>query len=354
MILKTLRVTKFQSVQDSNEFEIGDITCLVGKNEAGKTSLLKAIYRLNPIIPEEDKFSVTDDYPRSSVEDYRHAIESKKQKHDFVISAKYELGNEIEDIKANFGENALLSNELVLKRGYENRLYITLLLNEVEIFKHIINSYSLTPEVKNALLKSTDFKNAAEILKASETSEEIKKLQKRIDGIIKKGLMITIYDNYVEPHVPKFLYFDEFYQLIGAENIEELIKRKESDELKPSDMPMLGLIELARLDLDELVNPDRTQTLINKLQGASNHLSKQILKYWSQNKHLKIDFDVRPGRFGDPAGMRSGNNIWAQIYDQKRWVSTNLGSRSRGFVWFFSFLSWYSKTLRENDNIPFY
>ena len=45
MLLKKVHVTHFQSIKDANEFEIGDITCLVGKNEAGKTSLLKALYR---------------------------------------------------------------------------------------------------------------------------------------------------------------------------------------------------------------------------------------------------------------------------------------------------------------------
>ena len=49
MRLVQAQVTDFQSVHDSTPFDIGDVTCLVGKNEAGKTALLKAIYRLNPI-----------------------------------------------------------------------------------------------------------------------------------------------------------------------------------------------------------------------------------------------------------------------------------------------------------------
>ena len=56
MKLTKVRITEFQSIQDSTEFEIGDITCLVGKNEAGKTALLKALYRLNPIIEEDSSF----------------------------------------------------------------------------------------------------------------------------------------------------------------------------------------------------------------------------------------------------------------------------------------------------------
>jgi hypothetical protein len=40
------------------------------------------------------------------------------------------------------------------------------------------------------------------------------------------------------------------------------------------------------------------------LEGAGNHLTRQILPYWSQNKHLQMRFDVRPVQGGDPEGMR--------------------------------------------------
>jgi len=33
-----VRVQNYRSVEDSGEFEISDLTCLVGKNEAGKTA----------------------------------------------------------------------------------------------------------------------------------------------------------------------------------------------------------------------------------------------------------------------------------------------------------------------------
>ena len=65
MKLTKVRVSDFQSVRDSTEFDIGDVTCLVGKNEAGKTALLQAMYRLRPIVDTDDGYSVTDDYPSS-------------------------------------------------------------------------------------------------------------------------------------------------------------------------------------------------------------------------------------------------------------------------------------------------
>ncbi len=48
MKLPKVRVQNERSVEDSGEFEIGDLTCLVGKNEAGKTALLSAMRGLKP------------------------------------------------------------------------------------------------------------------------------------------------------------------------------------------------------------------------------------------------------------------------------------------------------------------
>lgn len=119
--------------------------------------------------------------------------------------------------------------------------------------------------------------------------------------------------------------------------------------MKRSDHPLLGLIDLARLDLDQLLNASRTQELKNKLQGASNHLSGKILKYWSQNKHLRMNFDVRPALANDPPGMQQGINIWGEVFDSKHLVSTGLHTRSTGFVWFFSFLAWYSAQKKQDQ-----
>src|SRR4051812_31808250 len=62
MKLTKVRVQNYRSVEDSEEFTICDLTCLVGKNEAGKTALLSAIRGLRPSQPFE--FDETIDYPR--------------------------------------------------------------------------------------------------------------------------------------------------------------------------------------------------------------------------------------------------------------------------------------------------
>src|SRR5436309_13695762 len=90
MKLSRVQITEFQSIRDSNEFEVGDITCLVGKNEAGKTAVLQALDRLNPVV-SPGTFDVTDDYPRADVEDYRAAVDSKEREPANVITATFTL-----------------------------------------------------------------------------------------------------------------------------------------------------------------------------------------------------------------------------------------------------------------------
>ena len=319
---------------------------MVGKNEAGKTALLRALYRLNPIIPEEGNFDVTDDYPRADVEDYQQDVESGDREPAKVIEATFTLSDEeICGIETEFGKGILSDSFLTLSKGYDNKLFVSLSTNPKKAIKSIIDQAQIpTSSSLDNLVKLADENNS------SEYSEHINRLKSIIQNInAKNGLIIYIYDKYLAGSLPKFLLFEEFYLMKGCENIEVLKTRVTQNKLEKSDYPLLGLIELARLNLDELLNHKRTEELVNKLEGASNHLSKKVLKYWSQNKHINIKFDVRPARPGDPEGMRQGTNIWGRVHDSKREVSTLLGTRSRGFVWFFSFLAWFDQQQKNNQ-----
>lgn len=351
MKLKKIHITEFQSIRDSNEFEIDDITCLVGKNEAGKTAILQALYKLNPIVEKDNKYSVTDDYPRVDVEDYRQAVEEEEQQPAIVVRATFLLDDEIEDIESEFGTNTIIKPEFTLSKGYDNKTEFTFSVNNQEALEHLISEAQLLPEVTSGLSKISGLDAAIELLAEQEQTSEVARLHKLLSEIKKRDFNGYIYDHYIEPNLPKFLYFDEYYQMKGYENIEALMERKANGTLEDSDHPMLGLIELARLELKDLLNPKRTQDLANSIEGAGNHLSKKVLKYWSQNRHLHMRFDVRPARPGDPIGMTSGTNIWAGVYDMRHLVTTSLGKRSRGFVWFFSFLAWYSQIKKANKSV---
>jgi predicted ATPase len=354
MKLSSVRITDFQCIRDTNEFQVADITCLVGKNESGKTALLQALYRLNPLIPEHSKYDVTDDYPRSDVEDYNQALESGEIEPAIAATAAFALGpEEITPIVEEFGPGIIREPVLILSKGYENKLLVTLLVNESIAVKAAVSQAQLPIELAQPLSNEETLAALSTAISQRTDPAEQEHLS-RLTGIVQKitkpgDLVHYIYKSYLEKRVPKFLYFDEYFLMTGFENIEALTQRVKSKMLKKPDYPLLGLIALARIDIKELVSPQRTQWLINKLEGASNHLSKKILQYWSQNKHLHMRFDVRPARPGDPPEMTSGTNILAQVYDTKRMVSTILGTRSKGFVWFYSFLAWFDQQQRSGE-----
>jgi predicted ATP-dependent endonuclease of OLD family len=389
MKLVAARIREFKSIWDTTTFTLGDVTCLVGKNEAGKTSVLQALYRLNPLIDGDGTFDVTDDYPRSDVENYQQAIEAKEREQAIVVEATFELDAvEKQQIADLYGPKALESDRITLSRGYERgehgcTLFIGIRVNEAAVVKHLIEAFQVPEPVKGTASKQTTIKGLADHLasrskeqaqafataqasasavadaaekataleqaKKLAESPEAKALVAKLSEFGEKKLGMHIWRTQLQQSFPKFLYFDEYYQMRGHDNVQALKKRLTEKKLQHSDHPLLGLIELARLDLDKLLGATRTQELKNKLQGASNYLSQQILKYWSQNKHLRMNFDVRPALAEDPEGMRNGTNIWGEVFDSKHLVSTGLGTRSRGFVWFFSFLAWYSAVKKKSE-----
>ena len=393
MKLKTVQIREFKSIWNSEPFKVDRITCLVGKNEAGKTAILQALYRLNPIVDGEGEFDPVEDYPRSEVEDYLQAIEQDSRDHTDVIEATFELDDdELAEIEEAYGPGALVAPEFTLSKGYAlnakkrcARTYV-LRLNERAIVGNLVKRFAppqpdtaaLAPaktlselsemlaaranqhadelaaaKVKAAAIEDEGVKaQALEAAKALGESESLKALRTHVAELVKAGqLDAQIWTRILLKRLPVFMYFDEYYQLSGHDNIQALKQRRDANTPQRSDHPLLGLIELARLDLDQLLAPTRTQELKNKLEGASNHLSKQILKYWSQNKHLRMSFDVRPALSGDPVGMQSGTNLWGEVFDTKHSVSTGLGTRSAGFVWFFSFLAWYSSVKKKNQPV---
>src|SRR5215470_15555840 len=104
MKLKKIRVQEFKSIMDSNDVDITDVTCLVGKNEAGKTAFLEALYKLNPIVPEHARFDVVEEYPRAHIGDYIVDVDQEGRDPAQVIEAYFSLDEkELASIENEFG-----------------------------------------------------------------------------------------------------------------------------------------------------------------------------------------------------------------------------------------------------------
>jgi predicted ATP-dependent endonuclease of OLD family len=347
MRLKSFRVFNFQSVLDSGLIEIEQCVCLVGKNEAGKSAILKALYKLNPVRTADGQFNITDDYPRSLVTAFQARIKKDKaSEKEKVVEVIYEMEeDEIASVSTSLGDRFLKGNTVTLTKYYDNSRSYYIECDEDEASTFLLSRVS--SEAKTAAANCTSPQEIKTALSAFSSEPEVSGVLALLNEIGGKSFCYYAW-KLLSLREPKYLYFDEYYQMRGCENIESLLKRQADKNPLRSDEPLLGLINLAGIELNELQNVQRTQELKNRLQGASVSLTKQILPYWSQNKHVQLQFDIRPALPGDPEGMKSGTNIWGEVYDTKQYASTGLGARSKGFVWFFSFVAWYSE-VRQND-----
>ena len=354
MKLKEFTVREFRSIWDPAQFKVdGRTTCLVGKNEAGKTTLLTALYRTNPIIPADAAFDETYDYPKREVEDYRFAVENGDRDEAVVVECLYELdAGDAEAVTSVFGSEVLKAKTFTHKTYYgKANNKFDLATDESAARKYLANNPALPDELKITLTEAAEWDAFAAALDAAEATEAVKALKELVAKVREKGLGSYIFYSLIWPRAPKFLYFDEYYQMEGQANLNALIARENAKTLEDSDYPLLGLINLARLDHRKLVETKNTTELKNKLEGAGNHLTKRIVKYWSQNRHIQMRFDVRDAKPEDPEGMRQGINVWGEVYDNVHWAHTPLRTRSRGFVWFFSFLAWYEDIKRQKQNV---
>ena len=185
MRLNTVQIREFRSIQDSKEVEIGDVTCLVGKNESGKTAVLRALYRLNPIVEEDGRFDVNHDYPRSAVVNYKRDVAANRLEPAEVVHASYLLEPEdISAVVAIFGIACLKDENpaLTLYKGYANEVeFGDLNVDEEESLKHLVASAGLPQPMTVQLLGYETAEEMVEILAEAEQTESVQQIRPYFD-----------------------------------------------------------------------------------------------------------------------------------------------------------------------------
>ena len=208
MKLTSVHITNFRSVQDSTEFQIGDVTCLVGKNESGKTALLQALYRLNPVIEKHGRFDVTEDYPRRFVSDYNEDIETGSRQPAKVVEATYSLEQgDIIAVEEAFGSECFRGKtpSITLNKDYSNKRYFSgLNVNSTSIPKHLIKTANLERPLTTRLLKIKSVTKMVAILSRTEQSSAVQELIQILREIDEHGVSYSVYSRVLHHRLPKF------------------------------------------------------------------------------------------------------------------------------------------------------
>lgn len=149
MQLIRAHVTNYRPMENSDEFEIDpEVTCLVGKNESGKTSVLQALFRLNPITPAE--FDEVLDFPSRLSRQLKGKPEGKMIP---VVRATFRLSDdEIAEIEDDIGAGALTGRTITVSRGYRSQgRTIGFSHDEASIVRHLRGQLDIAPDGHPAL-----------------------------------------------------------------------------------------------------------------------------------------------------------------------------------------------------------
>lgn len=335
--LDRFKVYNFRSIEESDWIEVADNSCLVGTNEAGKTNLLIALWKLNPANGEP--IVPLDDFPRHLYSNFKADNHSEDVfiAADFILKEKFqeeiakELKCDIEQIK-----------RVLVERRYDGKYHVRFpyskvenypveTLNEVfETFESYLydsepflkESSELQDKIrgffkdkregfpkelcsKNVTISLSDDiktfiqetfgkkKNLPELFE----SRLLKKLQKMIDAFDGKPIQSTSEVNQkVLKEIPKFVYYSDYGNLDSEIYLPRVIEDFGRDDLSESARAkartldvLFKYVKLSPTEIYELGN--ESKTIVQKLNQHNQvvsteekQLTEEEIREWADKK----------------------------------------------------------------------
>jgi predicted ATPase len=338
------RIQNYRSIEDSGEIDFeNDVTCMVGKNESGKTAVLQALHLLNPLNPIKGKKTYDEvmDYPSRHSSAYKRS--KAKDGPAGVLTATFRLDDdEFAEVERELGVGVLKRRELVVKKGYAAGATYDLPSDEAVAVAHKIASLDLPSGDEVEARKSKTFADLLVFMNdLVEPNSAVRELIAEIGAWRDQRFTLHLIDRHLSPRLPRFFYFDDYNVMKGDVSIPNLREKQTNNTLTPADQTFLSLLATVNADLDDLEN-NSYEALMRELEGAANGITDDVMKFWSQNKDLEVFIDVSPADPNDEPPLNQGPVVHVRIRNQRHRVTVPFDERSRGFVWFFSFFAFFS------------
>jgi predicted ATP-dependent endonuclease of OLD family len=335
--LERFKVHNFRSIEESDWIEVADNSCLVGTNEAGKTNLLIALWKLNPA--NSEPIVPLDDFPRHLYSNYK----AGKHSNDVFISADFLLE---ENIQNEFATALKCDIEQIKKvfvrRMYSGSYYITFPYSKIESFPtlritSLIDNFKLELEDNENYIKETDelkttiskyFEElTTETKKEVVTKLEIENILSKTNNLIekqfgkKKNLPDFFNANFVtklvffidafngkeiEPSkeirqkvltvIPKFVYYSDYGNLDSEIFLPRVIEDFKRDDLSESARAkvrtldvLFKYVKLSPTEIFELGNDRKViiktvDTYNREVSSVEQELTEEEITEWADKK----------------------------------------------------------------------
>jgi energy-coupling factor transporter ATP-binding protein EcfA2 len=294
MKLATARVTNFRSVEDSGEFTLDQVLCLVGKNEAGKTAIVQALAGLNPHPSTPIAFDKERDYPRRFLTDYatRHGDEEA-----VVITTKWILSEEEKEaITETVGKDSLTGDAVTISRSYEDKEPSWHLpIDFKKAVHHILQEERLSAIERAPLANAKDTQTLGDALsKISPPTAKHTRLLERIDAFPGKTITGAV-RHLLKDALPRFMYFSHYDRMNGQIRLDTFHVRRAGQQqpaVESGELVFLDFLQYAGTSVDEILATTTYEGLNARCEAASNNITAQLLEYWTQNPDLEIEVRV--------------------------------------------------------------
>lgn len=398
MTATQFQILNYRNIDDSGWIPLERVTSFVGRNEAGKTALLKALHKFNPAI--EEPYNAQREFPRDRfTAEYRDGGDWPVCRVEFQLST--EFYKELSDRLKFSG----LPKKVILTRYYDGSLtfdYDTVVPNipvdpdelasALEVFAKGARRLAAPAQDQEDATQAlrTSLADWADGLKASisdiqdlrtkqgvelltkvrqqsnshakpASADLIESLQNVVDELRSKAETASLpkqLDDAIESELPVFIYFENYGILDSAVYLPRFLEDLKSEPEEPRVRTINAMFkhvqlsahevsELGQEEVETAKNSGKpvTQEMIRhdqerkelrsvKLNSASLDISKKFSQWFGQRRH-KIRYQADGHYF----------RIWVSD-DRRPDVDIELESRSKGFQWFFSF---YLVFLVESD-----
>ena len=387
MKLRSFRVRNYRCIDDSGEAPVEHIKALVGKNESGKTSILKALHKFNPATPEP--FNGLKEFPRRRFHEY----EDKATVVELKVSLDHDEMDELAQIDPRLAEvsGASVTRDyagryavellpdiqtpspnlkgvfpfLIQLRGTIDRLDDTTLGREGGVRWKLLDALS---RVGTGIVEETDLSNASssreafirqlqeiQVVLEKSTDEGSKKTIRDIVRLILNTIdwpsIDTRINKYIVERLPVFVYFENYAILSGRIHLPSFVERFIAGELNPEENTARMLLSFLKLDPEKLVKlgthegkssqevQEAFDTRALMVDRAALSVSGLLADIWQQRK-ARLDLAI------------DGEYLRLWVADARDGFRVELEQSSKGFQWFLSFyILFMTESLQGKDTV---